>query len=187
MHKRIPFDSLTLSAVVSELKQRLQGGQLQQVSQPIDSDLALTIHKNSASLVLLLSCDSIYPRAHLTTQKRANPATPHAFCMACRKHIDGAALLSVCQRGFDRVLELEFRTSSGDIFKLIGEFMGKHSNFSTSCYRDPSTSIFSTTCHPSSAIGLALLPASTACRLAAVPSTTRPMMPCKMPAMRNML
>lgn len=40
---------------------------------------------------------------------------------------------------------------------------------------------------PSSAIGRARLPASSACAEDAVPSTTRFMIPCRMPAMRNML
>ncbi len=47
--------------------------------------------------------------------------------------------------------------------------------------------IRSTCCQPISAIGRARLPCWMACSLAAVPSTTRPMMPCRMPARRNML
>ena len=47
--------------------------------------------------------------------------------------------------------------------------------------------IFSTCCQPSSAIGLAREPASCACALAAVPSTTRLRMPCRIAAMRNRL
>src|SRR5207244_730964 len=48
-------------------------------------------------------------------------------------------------------------------------------------------SIFSTCCQASSAIGFAREPASCACALAAVPSTTRLAMPCRMAAMRNRL
>src|SRR3954463_14413328 len=47
--------------------------------------------------------------------------------------------------------------------------------------------IFSTCFQPSSAIGLARMPASRACSDAAVPSTTRLSIPCRMAAMRNRL
>src|SRR5262249_36548746 len=47
--------------------------------------------------------------------------------------------------------------------------------------------IFSTCFQPSSAIGRARLPASRACSDAAVPSTTRLAIPCRMAAIRNRL
>ena len=47
--------------------------------------------------------------------------------------------------------------------------------------------IFSTWAQAASAIGRARLPSSAACSLAAVPSSARPMMPCRIAARRNML
>src|SRR5512134_3288622 len=47
--------------------------------------------------------------------------------------------------------------------------------------------IFSTCCQPSCAMGFARMPASRACALAAVPSTTRFMIPCRIAAMRKRL
>lgn len=128
MSVRIPYDSLTLRAVAHELAHTLEGGAIQQVSQPVPTDLVLTVRCRGANHALLLSCDATHARAHLTSVKRANPASAPSFCMLCRKYIGGARIRSVRQRGFDRILDIDIEDAEGTQFRLVAELMGKHSN-----------------------------------------------------------
>ena len=125
---KVPFDSLTLRCVVSELRKLLPGGVVQQFSMPTPTDIFIAIRNHGATHTLLLSCDANTPRAHLTTVKRPNPASPPAFCMACRKHLGGGRVEQVRQREFDRIFEIAVRDREGETFLLIAELMGKHSN-----------------------------------------------------------
>ncbi len=128
MSVRIPFDSLMLRAVADELGRQLAGGQVQHIAQPAATDLVLTIRGRGANHALLLSCDADWARAHLTHSKRPNPPSPPAFCMLCRKYIEGARITAIRQRGFDRILDIEFQSAGGVVFTLVAELMGKHSN-----------------------------------------------------------
>ena len=127
-----PFDSLTLRAVVSELREKLVGGQLQDIRQPSAADLRLGIRSQGRNYNLVLSCDARFARVHLTAERSPNAPVPPTFCMALRKHCEGAVVRDVRQRGFDRVLEIEIsaRTEDADptVTVLIAELMGKHSN-----------------------------------------------------------
>src|SRR5450432_87234 len=109
-----PFDSLTLRAVVWELRARLLGGQLQDIRQPSPSELRLGIRSQGRNYNLALSCDARFARAHLTDQRQPNAPVPPSFCMALRKHCEGAVVRDVRQRGFDRVLEIEIGARSGE-------------------------------------------------------------------------
>src|SRR5205807_394392 len=42
--------------------------------------------------------------------------------------IEGAHVAEVRQRGFDRILDIEFQATGGDTYTLVAELMGKHSN-----------------------------------------------------------
>ena len=126
---KAPFDSLTLRAVVAELRARLIGGQVQDIRQPSAAELRLGIRSQGQNHILALSCDSRFARAHLTTHRPPTAAVPPSFCMAIRKHCEGAVIRDVRQRGFDRVLEIEIGTrssesDSGTTTLLIAELMG---------------------------------------------------------------
>jgi predicted ribosome quality control (RQC) complex YloA/Tae2 family protein len=125
---RIPYDSLTLRAAAEELRKALAGGVAQHVAQPAPTDLILTIRSRGASRMLLLSCEANSARVHLTAAKRPNPPVPPPFCMLCRKYLEGARVTAVEQRGFDRILDLDFAAHGGESFRLAAELMGKHSN-----------------------------------------------------------
>jgi predicted ribosome quality control (RQC) complex YloA/Tae2 family protein len=125
---RIPFDSLVLRAVACELRATVVSGVVQRVVQPSAQDLVLDIRGRGETHRLLLSCDAVRARVHLTEARHPAPAVPPAFCMLCRKYIEGATIVSVDQRGFDRILDLRLRNSSGDVYTLVAEIMGKHSN-----------------------------------------------------------
>lgn len=121
----IPFDSLCLAAVVAEL-QTIIGGRVQQVDQTGEHEFVLSIYLHGLSR-LLMTAHSQFARVHLIQGPFKPVSEPSAFQKELRKRLGGARLASVKQRGFDRVIELEFTTAEGP-YLLIGEFMGKHSN-----------------------------------------------------------
>jgi len=123
---RIPFDSLTLSAVVYDLQQ-LIGAKVQRISQPEDHVVVLGIYADGGEAYLLLSCDPIFFRGHLVTKRPVNQPQPPQFCSALRSRIDGARLSRVEQVGFDRILVLTFEGFEGE-YRLIAELMSKHAN-----------------------------------------------------------
>ncbi len=129
---KAPFDSLTLRAVVAELRARLIGGQVQDIRQPSATELRLGIRSQGRNQILALSCDARFARVHLTSHKPPNAAVPPSFCMAIRKHCEGAVVRDIRQRGFDRIIEIEIGTRSSEADTsttvLVAELMGKHSN-----------------------------------------------------------
>jgi len=127
----LPFDSLTLRAVVAELRAVLPGGQIQEVRQPTPSEVLLGIRSRGRSLRLLLSIDARFARVHLTAQRRTNPPIPPTFCMALRRHVENGTIQEIRQRDFDRILEIHIESHlEGTVVtaRLVAELMGKHSN-----------------------------------------------------------
>ena len=129
---RVPFDSLTLAAVTAELRPLLVGGQIQDIRQPEPNELLLAIRSQGRSLTLLLSSDARFARVHLTTERKPNAATPSAFCLSLRRHLENGRITDVRQRQLDRIFELDVQSLSEDgtpaVNTLIAEVMGKHSN-----------------------------------------------------------
>ncbi|HVT14202.1 MAG TPA: NFACT family protein [Fimbriimonadaceae bacterium] len=124
---RIPYDSLTLSAVAWEL-QAFVGGKVQRISQPDEFTVGIGLYgKEAGAGMLLVSCHSQYARAYLTTKRLPNQPQPPTFCATLRSRLEGGFLASVTQVDFDRILELEIEHPSGR-YRLIAELMGKHSN-----------------------------------------------------------
>src|SRR5579883_1197076 len=104
---RAHYDSLTLRAVVSELRARLVGGQVQDIRQPDATEIRMGLRSRGQNYWLLLSADAQTARAHLTRTRPPNAPTPPTFCMALRKYLEGGSVRAIRQRGFDRILELE--------------------------------------------------------------------------------
>ena len=129
---RVPFDSLTLAAVVGELRPLLMGGQIQDIRQPDPNELLLAIRSQGRNLTLLLCADARFARVHLTTERRPNSPTPSAFCIALRRHLENGRILDIRQRDFDRIFELDVQNLTDDGTQttntLVAELMGKHSN-----------------------------------------------------------
>jgi len=129
---RIPYDSLTLAAVVNELRPLLIGGQIQDIRQPEPNELLLAIRSQGRNLTLLLSADARFARVHLTDARKPNSPTPSAFCIALRRHLENGRILEIRQRDFDRIFEMDVQNLADDgtttTNTLIAELMGKHSN-----------------------------------------------------------
>lgn len=123
----MPFDSLCLRAVVDELQHYLVGGRIQRIIQPTASELVMEVYGHRRSCYLLISWDAAHARVHLVPCRPRSLPEPSPFCMALRKHIEGAVLVAAKQIGFDRVLELDI-VRGETALTLVAEFMGRHSN-----------------------------------------------------------
>lgn len=124
--KRIPFDSLTLCAVVAEAQAYI-GGKVQRIWQPDESTVVFAIYRNGREAMFLLSCHPTYFRCHFVTKRASNPQPFPQLLTALRAHVADSHLTGVTQIGFDRILELRF-SKAGEEFRLVAELMGKHSN-----------------------------------------------------------
>lgn len=125
---RIPYDSLTLAAVTDGLR-RLVGGRIQHIAQPAEHDVLLTVYSRALGEVRwLISCSPQWARTYLISHRLPSPPHPPPFCMALRKYLQGGIILTVAQRRFDRVLDVEVRGHEGHTYLLTVELMGRHSN-----------------------------------------------------------
>ncbi len=128
----MPFDAIAVSAVVSELTDKIAGGKIEKVHQPEKDEIRLFVKCDKKNYILLISADSQNPRIHLTEHTKQNPMEAPMFCMLLRKHIGGGRIKSITQPSFERIvdIEVEGRNELGDLTQchVIAEIMGRHSN-----------------------------------------------------------
>ncbi len=128
----MPLDALVVTALAGELRRELTGARVDRIVQPARDEIQLALHTASGNVKLLISAGMRYPRVHLTTVARENPALPPMFCMLLRKHLQGARLCGLTQPPLERVLDLEWECVDelGEPVRrhLICELMGRHSN-----------------------------------------------------------
>lgn len=128
----MPFDAIAVSAVVSELSDKIAGGRIEKIHQPEKDEIRLFVKNDKKNYILLLSADSQNPRIHLTEHAKQNPMEAPMFCMLLRKHVGGGKIKSITQPSFERIvdIEIESRNELGDsvICHIIAEIMGRHSN-----------------------------------------------------------
>jgi len=126
------FDGLVMSAVKAELQEKLIGGRIEKIYQPLAGELTIMVHNNKEKFRLLLSADARDARVHLTHTVKENPLTPPMFCMVLRKHLEGSRIIAIEQLGLERVLKItaDALDELGRMTEkhLLCEVMGKHSN-----------------------------------------------------------
>lgn len=126
------LDGLSLSTLLTELNNKLTGGRIDKIFQPDKYTLILWIRQANESVRLLISINPKHPRIHLAELTLENPATPPAFCMLLRKHLEGGRIANISQHSLDRIalISIDFRDEDGTITTkyLTVELMGKHSN-----------------------------------------------------------
>lgn len=126
------FDGITISALVSELQEKLTGGRIYKIAQPEKDELLLTIKNNSNQYRLVISADASLPLLYLTEENKKSPMTAPNFCMLLRKHIQNGRITSIEQPGLERVvhMRIEHLNEMGDLCQkiLTVELMGKYSN-----------------------------------------------------------
>jgi len=126
------FDSMTLSAIVGELKPRLIGAKINKIHQPDPHTILLKCHSQAGQLRLLLSAHPENGRVVCTESTKENPPKAPMFLMVLRKWLEGARITDFsCTEG-ERVatLDAEGRDELADPapLHLVIEIMGKHSN-----------------------------------------------------------
>ncbi|OEF98523.1 Rqc2 family fibronectin-binding protein [Desulfuribacillus alkaliarsenatis] len=126
------FDGIVIRSVVHELSEKLIGGRVDKIYQPLAKELIIRIRTRGENHQLFLSADPTHPRIHLTQQKFINPDIPPMFCMLLRKHLENSHIKKISQWNLERIITLEFETTNeiGDpvTYWLIIEIMGRHSN-----------------------------------------------------------
>lgn len=128
----MPLDAITISALTSELKEKLEGGRIDKVQQPERDMLLFSLRSKGENLRLLIAAGTGNARVHITEASFENPAEPPMFCMLMRKHLVSAHIVSVSQPDYERmlVIELDSRDELGVVSrkKLVVEMIGRSSN-----------------------------------------------------------
>lgn len=127
------LDGLTLYTCVAELKERCADAKIQKVLMPGKEEVVLQLYSaGEGTLKLALNADAGDCAVYLTGHSKENPKTPPAFCMFLRKYLTGARIISLSQRGLDRVVTFTLETKDELLhpltLRLIVEVMGKYSN-----------------------------------------------------------
>lgn len=125
------LDGLFLHKVTNELK-TAEGMHIDKIYQPSNDELVLLLRRPGEAKRLLISAAAANSRIHFTESRPENPATPPMFCMLLRKYLSSSKIISIEQKGLERVVVI--KTSSvnemGDIIypELIVELMSAASN-----------------------------------------------------------
>ncbi|NMC27888.1 MAG: fibronectin/fibrinogen-binding protein [Syntrophomonadaceae bacterium] len=129
----MPFDGLTIRAVTRQLNQELGDARIDKIHHPERDELIFSLRSpRIGSARLVLSANPRWARMHISTEKKANPSQPSAFCMLLRKYLEGAKIKGIEQIGMERVVYIrlealnDFREWQEKL--LVCEFMGRHSN-----------------------------------------------------------
>lgn len=126
------FDGIITMAAAVELGEKITLGKIEKIYQPEADELVFNIHTKKGNLKLYASANPASARIHLMEATLPNPPAPSSFCMLLRKHLQGARITEVSQKGAERIIEISLETLNELGFtvskKLIFEIMGKHSN-----------------------------------------------------------
>ncbi len=126
------FDACMVHCIAHELNTELKGAKVERVLQPQSDEIWLQLHQNRTTHRLLLNAGSNHPRIYITQSQKENPLVAPMFCMHLRKHLNGAKILQIAQKDFERVIEITFEAYDEMGFPckkyLILEIMGKYSN-----------------------------------------------------------
>ncbi len=121
--------------IVSELKNIVSNGRVQNVYQPSWSSLTLEIRSVNKNYLIHLSVEPQFSRIHIISEKYKNPARPYPFCMYLRKHLTGARIDEISQVQNDRIViirllkNFEADGGSGSYkYNLIAELTGRSGN-----------------------------------------------------------
>jgi predicted ribosome quality control (RQC) complex YloA/Tae2 family protein len=121
MQQKKEFTSFDVAAVVRELKDVIADSRVSNVYQLNSKTLLFKLHKPSKpAFRLILEAGR---RLHLTSYVVEKPFVPPAFCMALRKYLRNATLVSVEQYEFERVVVFTFKSNAGDL-RLVLELFG---------------------------------------------------------------
>lgn len=99
------FRSLEIRFMVRELSEKLLGGRLRKVYQYGSGEKSFLFDvyvQGRGGFWLYADAERMF----ITNHKKESPETPPNFCMLLRKHLTGATIKDIRQRGFDRIVEI---------------------------------------------------------------------------------
>lgn len=116
------FTSFDVGAVVRELKTEVTDSFVSNIYQTDAKTLFFKLHKaDRPQSCLVLETGR---RINLTAYASEKPSRPPAFCMALRKYLRNARLVSIEQYEFERVVVFSFKVKDG-VLRLILELFGE--------------------------------------------------------------
>lgn len=126
------FDGFCIKRITKEYSELFTDGRISKVIQPNAFDIILVIKKEKETYNLFVSANPSMSYTYLVKDKGEAPQNALNFCMVLRKYIANGKILSVKQKGNERIIsfDIEHLDEMGDrsVKKLIFELMGKHSN-----------------------------------------------------------
>jgi len=126
------FDGFCIKRITKEYSELFTDGRISKVIQPNAFDIILVIKKEKDTYNLFASANPSMSYTYLVKDKGEAPQNALNFCMVLRKYIANGKILSVKQKGNERIIsfDIEHLDEMGDrsVKKLIFELMGKHSN-----------------------------------------------------------
>ncbi|MBQ7368443.1 MAG: NFACT family protein [Clostridia bacterium] len=127
----MPQDAFHIRRLSQELDRFLRGGKINRISQVDKDELTFIIYTGKSTVKLILSTNASNARVCLSEREKEPLAVPPNFCMLLRKHLQGAEILSVVQKDFERIIELTLKCTSdfSECERVLHcELMGKYSN-----------------------------------------------------------
>jgi len=106
-----------IAAIIPELRQHTIGGRIHNVYQITEDAFLLKIHPNNLNLIVEPA-----KRIHLTKYEIKTPPKPSQLCMAFRKHLKAARIVSVEQPNLERLVIIEIERQ-GRPQKLVVELL----------------------------------------------------------------
>ncbi|MFO7815375.1 MAG: NFACT RNA binding domain-containing protein [Halanaerobiales bacterium] len=121
------IDGILLSAIKTNLNDKLKGGRIDKIYQPADKTITATVRNNNYNHKLLISSDAREARIQITEFDFENPQFPPDFCMLLRKYLKRGVITDISQPKFERIMKIEIE-SYNKIYYMFIEIMGRYNN-----------------------------------------------------------
>ncbi len=118
MRESSSFDFITIT---NELR-KLVGSKVEKIYNPFEKEFLFALyHPEIKKKDLRIIVPEVL---YVTEQLFPNPTYPSHFCMFLRKHLSGAVMSKLVQKGFERIIEIHF-IKKGKGYILVCEFFSK--------------------------------------------------------------
>jgi predicted ribosome quality control (RQC) complex YloA/Tae2 family protein len=123
------MESVTIKAIVRELRPRCVPGRVQAVLQSSPRDVVVQL-RSGRNFPVVLSAHPQRSSLHLAVKKPVALAAPTTLCRLLRKHLVGLVLTDLVSPGLERSVVLRFSRVAGGktVYTLTAELMGRWSN-----------------------------------------------------------
>ena len=127
----MPQDAFHIRRLSTELNALLVGGKINRISQVNKDELTFIIYTGKSTVKLIVSANASNARVCLSLVEKEPALVAPNFCMLLRKHLQGAEILAIRQKDFERIIEITLHCTT-DFSEcdrvLVCEIMGKYSN-----------------------------------------------------------